>query len=292
MISRVRKWEFIRDSFSNMYVHFVLLVLYKFPLVELDTSNASKRLAAAGIESSETLTLEPVDQIVQLTRGIAPPPKPILAVKEIPDDNSCLFNAIGFVLENQSLSKAHELRNSTPATKHTVYFYYNFFAYLVVARYILARPLEYTAAVLGQAPKDYALWIQQSDKWGGAIELAIFSDIYGVEIGSFDVQSGRMDLFGEGRGLCNRVYLQYTGIHYEAFYQIFNKDIITIFPSDDTQITEQIRELVMAARAAHKYTDTSLFTLRCDDCRVGLKGQTEAQKHAQQTGHFNFIEYE
>lgn len=91
----------------------LILVLYKFPLVELDTSVVTKPLAAAGIESSETLTLEPRDQMVQLTRGIAPPPKPILALKEIPDDNSCLFNAIGFVLENQSLSKAYELRSST-----------------------------------------------------------------------------------------------------------------------------------------------------------------------------------
>lgn len=162
----------------------------------------------------------------------------------------------------------------------------------MVAQYILARPLEYTAVVLGQEPRNYAQWIQQPDKWGGAIELAIFSDIYGVEIGSFDVQSGRMDLFGEGRGYRNRVYLQYTGIHYEAFYQTLNKEIITIFPASDPEVTDQIRELVMAARAAHKYTDTSQFTLRCGDCRIGLKGQLEAQKHAQQTNHFNFIEYE
>lgn len=166
----------------------------------------------------------------------------------------------------------------------------------MVAQYILARPLEYTAAILGQAPKDYARWIQQPDKWGGAIELSIFSDIYGVEIGSFDVQSGRMDLFGEGRGFNNRVYLQYTGIHYEAFYQKFkdsqHQQSRTIFPSDHFQITELIMELVLAARAAHKYTDTSKFTLRCDDCRVGLRGQGEAQKHARETNHFKFIEYE
>lgn len=163
---------------------------------------------------------------------------------------------------------------------------------LVVAQYILARPLEYPEVFLGRPPKDYARWIQQPDKWGGAIELAIFSDIYGVEIGSFDVKSGRMDLFGEGRNFHNRVYLQYTGIHYEAFYQKFNTEIITIFPVSDGQITEQIRELVMASRAAHKYIDTALFTLRCDECRIGLRGQGEAQKHARDTNHFGFIEYE
>lgn len=87
-------------------------------MVELDTSAPSTPLMAAGIESFETLTLEPQDQIVQLTRGIAPPPKPLIVLKEIPDDNSCLFNAIGFVLENQSLSKAQELRSSKEKTFH------------------------------------------------------------------------------------------------------------------------------------------------------------------------------
>ena len=96
------------------------LVLYKFPLVELDTSVPSTPLTAVGVESSETLTLEPLNQIVQLTRGIAPPPQPVLALQDIPDDNSCLFNAIGFVLENQSLSHARELRSSNNSRKRTI----------------------------------------------------------------------------------------------------------------------------------------------------------------------------
>jgi ubiquitin thioesterase OTU1 len=173
---------------------------------------------------------------------------------------------------------------------------FNLFLFLVVAEYILARPLVYTTAVLGQNRADYARWIRESDKWGGAIELSIFSEIYGVEIASFDVQTGRMDLFGEGRGFPNRVYLQYTGIHYEAFAQSPKPSASqaldsTIFPSDDVEILEQVRELVQVAKAAHRYTDTASFTLRCNDCQIGIKGQIEAQKHAQQTGHFNFIEY-
>lgn len=164
---------------------------------------------------------------------------------------------------------------------------------LVVAEYILARPLEYSKAVLGQAPSDYGRWIRQRDKWGGAIELAIFSDIYGVEIGSFDVQSGRMDLFGEGRKFSKRVYLQYSGIHYEAFALSRSPaEDETIFPSDDSFIMEQVRELVLAAKAAHRYTDTSKFAIKCTDCQTGFKGQAEAQQHANLTNHFNFIEYQ
>ena len=244
------------------------------------------------MESSETLTLEPIDQIGQLTRGIAPVQKPFMILREIPDDNSCLFNSIGYVLENLCLYKAQQLRDS----KRKKFFILLFDFFLVVAEYILGRPLIYTTAVLGQKPTDYARWIRQSDKWGGAIELSIFSEIYGVEIASFDVQTGRMDLFGEGRGFPNRVYLQYTGIHYEAFAQTPKPSApqsqdTTIFSSNDFEILEQVRELVQVAKAAHRYTDTTNFALRCNDCQIGIKGQTEAQKHAQQTGHFNFIEY-
>lgn len=82
--------------------------------MDLDTSEPQKLLKSVGVETSETLTLEPVDQIVQLTRGIAPVPKPFMILREIPDDNSCLFNAIGYVLENKCLYKAQQLRDSTP----------------------------------------------------------------------------------------------------------------------------------------------------------------------------------
>lgn len=167
----------------------------------------------------------------------------------------------------------------------------------MVAEYILGRQLVYTRAVLGKSPSDYALWIRQCDKWGGAIELAIFSDIYGVEIASFDVQTGRMDLFGEGRGFAKRVYLQYTGIHYEAFALTKSSTAApsndqTIFASDDFLVLEQVRELVLAARAAHRFTDTTNFALKCSDCQKGFQGQLDAQNHANETLHINFVEYQ
>lgn len=93
------------------------LVLYKFPLKELDIFEPQKTLKSVEIESSETLTLEPVDQIVQLTRGLGPIKKPFMILREIPDDNSCLFNAIGYVLENLCLYKAQYLRDSKPFCK-------------------------------------------------------------------------------------------------------------------------------------------------------------------------------
>lgn len=86
--------------------------------MELDLSEPTKPLKSVNVESSETLILEPVDQMVQLTRGIAPIQKPFMILREIPDDNSCLFNSIGYVLENKCLYKAQYLRDSNNNMAH------------------------------------------------------------------------------------------------------------------------------------------------------------------------------
>lgn len=49
--------------------------------------------------------------------------------------------------------------------------------------------------------------------------------------------------------------------------------------------------LVARAHAGRQFTDTANFTLRCNVCRQGLKGEREAVAHAQATGHADFSEY-
>ncbi len=87
-----------------------------------------------------------------------------MVLREIPDDNSCLFNAIGYVLEHLCLYKAEQLRESML----TLHVQSCFIVLLVaVAQYILDRPLEYTAALLGKEPREYANWIRKRNTWGG-----------------------------------------------------------------------------------------------------------------------------
>jgi ubiquitin thioesterase OTU1 len=40
------------------------------------------------------------------------------------------------------------------------------------------------------------------------------------------------------------------------------------------------------------YTDTATFALRCGQCRTPLKGEKDATKHAKETGHTQFVEYD
>jgi ubiquitin thioesterase OTU1 len=85
----------------------------------------------------------------------------------------------------------------------------------VIAEAIKNNPFEYSEAILGKDPEDYCRWIQTSQAWGGAIELAIFSEHYKTEIDSIDIATCRVDRFGEGK-YENRVLVLYSGIHYDA----------------------------------------------------------------------------
>ena len=87
----------------------------------------------------------------------------------MPDDNSCLFRALGTaVVPGDDLSMP-ELRS-------------------LVAGVIQSDPETYSRVVLEQSPDDYCRWIQTQDAWGGAIELGILSKHFETEICSIDVQ--------------------------------------------------------------------------------------------------------
>lgn len=66
----------------------------------------------------------------------------------------------------------------------------------VVSNAIRHDALTYNEAILGRDPELYCQWIMQPNSWGGAIELAIFSDYFQVEIDSIDVATLRVDRFG------------------------------------------------------------------------------------------------
>ena len=73
----------------------------------------------------------------------------------IDSDNSCLFNAVGYVMEH-SRREAPRLRG-------------------VIAAAVAADPVEYNEGVLGKEPAAYCAWIREPSKWGGAIELSILA---------------------------------------------------------------------------------------------------------------------
>ncbi|MQL96897.1 hypothetical protein Taro_029577 [Colocasia esculenta] len=64
----------------------------------------------------------------------------------IPSDNSCLFNAVGYVMEHNK-HKAPELRQ-------------------VIAATVASDPTKYNEAFLGKPNPEYVEWILDPEKWG------------------------------------------------------------------------------------------------------------------------------
>jgi len=188
----------------------------------------------------------------------------------IPADNSCLFNAVARALEGGAMDRAQQLRET-------------------VAALVLSDPVRWTEAELdGRSPDDYADWIQDDQHWGGGIELAVLSEHYGTEIAAFDCQSGRVDIFGQGRGYRQRAMLIYDGIHYDLLVkQLFDGAPstldVTLFDVADEDAVAKAKAVAEEAKQKRQFTDVAGFTLRCNVCQKGLVGMQQAQEHAKQT---------
>ncbi|GMH14421.1 hypothetical protein Nepgr_016262 [Nepenthes gracilis] len=204
----------------------------------------------------------------------------VVVRRVIPSDNSCLFNAVGYVMDHDK-NKATALRE-------------------VIAATVSSDPVKYSEAFLGKPNEEYCSWILNSEKWGGAIELSILADYYAREIAAYDIQTSRCDLYGQDRNFSERVMLIYDGLHYDALAmspsegapEDFDETIFTIRGNRTIGPVEGLAlSFVKEQQRLRKYTDTANFTLRCGICQRGVKGEKEAVEHAQATGHVNFQEY-
>lgn len=88
----------------------------------------------------------------------------------------------------------------------------------LIAETVSKDPEEYSEAILGKPNPEYCKWIQDDKSWGGAIELSILSNYYGVEIAVVDTVNAIINRFGEDQNFPHRVLLMFDGIHYDPLY--------------------------------------------------------------------------
>ncbi|KAH8349893.1 hypothetical protein KR084_008654 [Drosophila pseudotakahashii] len=198
----------------------------------------------------------------------------ILLKKVVPADNSCLFTSIRFVLNGKVDNEGSEMM------RH------------IIAQEVAADTQSYNDAVLGKSNAEYCSWIQKADSWGGAIEVSILSNYYGIEIDVVDIQNAIINRFGEDKNFGLRVFLLFDGIHYDPLYMETSQSAApaTIFPVEELGVYQQAEQLANEAQSSRQYTNVDKFTLRCMQCDVRLVGQVQAQEHAKQTGHQRFGE--
>ncbi|CAG2117001.1 unnamed protein product, partial [Medioppia subpectinata] len=203
-------------------------------------------------------------------------PAGVLMRRVVPANNSCLFTSVYFALSggefNDTIGSA--LRQ-------------------IIADTVAADPFAYNEALLGKPNREYCTWILNEEHWGGAIELSILSKYYGIEIVAVDTQHVRLNRFGEDMAHDKRIFLIYDGIHYDPLMwePLDSKNPIqTVFPVANDSVLSMALEIANEAKASRQYTDVQNFSLRCLVCNAGLRGNSQAQSHATETGHMNFGE--
>ena len=142
----------------------------------------------------------------------------------VDSDNSCLFSSIAYLNDKENFNE-----NSSMIYR------------LIIVDYINDNNLS--EDILGMPKADYIQNISEPSTWGGAIELKLFSEIFKMQIASLDVESKRIDIFGEIENYNKRIYLIYNGYHYDPLVMNYShkssNDLdITIFdPEDDCKLT-------------------------------------------------------
>lgn len=213
--------------------------------------------------------------------------------KVIDADNSCMFNSIGYLLQQTGVA--------APVSPMV---YRN-----LVAAAVRADPDAYLSNMVdsGKSPEEYAVWILHPNKWGGEIEMAILAGQLMVEIAAIDIQTNIAYVYGEGQGYDRRIYLLYDGIHYDALVSGHMQDgdnssvdilptvsdnklasLVKVFSPTDSGAQQAMQDFARKLKEQRKFVDLAGCDLKCNICGVGLRGQSGAVEHAKLTGHQNF----
>ncbi|XP_012550108.1 ubiquitin thioesterase OTU1 [Bombyx mandarina] len=285
--STVGELKMFLSSISDISIERVN-ILCGYPPKALDTSDNSKTLSELGLKTGETLIVEekavtkinatqtetrPSQNGVESHETIESCRPGILMKKVVPSDNSCLFTSIGFVLNGSIDTSVHTLMRQ------------------IIAMEVASDRDTYNEAMLGKPNAEYCDWIQQPSSWGGAIEVAILSRFYGLEMAVVDTLNAIINRFGEDKNYGQRVFLLFDGVHYDPLYlEQSDGGLQTIFPAEDMEVYREAEQLAHEAKSSRQFTDLNKFTLKCMICDKFLTGQAEAQKHAKETMHTNFGE--
>ena len=107
----------------------------------------------------------------------------------------------------------------------------------------------------------------------GQVELCILAEHFQAEVAVTDVQTGRADVFGQGRGHAWRVYMIFTGIHFDAIgFDQGLRRVPTSSPLSVAAADAAVVALAARQRSAGQFTDQATMRLRCEEEKYASKG--------------------
>lgn len=272
-----------------------------FPPQSIDISNLQVLLKEANIQHGDQIMVEvngkeldsskqeqKPSELTEIPSTYVSQLNKYLILRNIPDDNSCLFNSISYTLYGSEAIRPGSLSSQRLRD--------------IVIEEIGAHPEIYSEVVLGRTNEKYREWIRRSTSWGGAIELGILAERLQVCIQCLDIELGQFIKFeSEMRKPRSFIILIYLGIHYDvlALNDTLSKNTDSVSSDScvwplDSKISLALKdaalELCALLQSRNYSTNTTTFRVRCLVCYQVLVGETGATRHANETGHFNFGE--
>eukprot|EP00300_Choanocystis_sp_HF-7_P004647 c13627_g1_i2.p1 GENE.c13627_g1_i2~~c13627_g1_i2.p1 ORF type:complete len:372 (-),score=76.15 c13627_g1_i2:51-1166(-) len=203
-------------------------------------------------------------------------PRLLSKMTVIANDHECLFNAIGYLVEGScGKSTARRLR-------------------AVCADDVRNSPDRWPEFVLGMSNESYAQWIVNPLNWGGENEIVILSEHFSVEICVVSMQSGSLLVYGEGGATKGKIYLLFTGQHYDALVGGENENEIRVFPVGDKSNDEAAlkRAAVAQQEALQRQNERRRKGLKCGGCGKVLDNSEAFQTHCEEFEHDDDFMYD
>jgi predicted NAD-dependent protein-ADP-ribosyltransferase YbiA (DUF1768 family) len=171
--------------------------------------------------------------------------KKIILRHKVPADNNCLFSSFLFLTEGSfNFQSCRQLR-------------------IICADVIKSQPELYDIVLLGQSNADYCDWIREAKNWGGEFEIAILADHFNVEVAIVPWRGSQV-VYGSAPGRKGRLYLLYTGQHYDPLVA----EGLTMFPANSNDWDMAAAQCAAQAQVEHKrrLTQRVRKALKCEEC--------------------------
>lgn len=200
--------------------------------------------------------------------------------RRVPKDNNCLFSAVGYLCEGRQGSVCTELRAE-------------------VAEFVKSSA-DMSEVMLGMDVEEYGRWIRNEFNWGGETEILCLSKKYQVELQVVLMGPKSTSLtYNEGGGTKGRVYLLYTGQHYDAIVSAPSPDAL---PDSETRVhTSDFADLDKMVLALGDYEfqeDAKKASIRvkkllkCGGCGHLCNDTAAFQEHCGEVDHDDDFMYE
>ena len=200
---------------------------------------------------------------------------PIPIRRYVDADNSCLFSSISYLIDKKNFNETSPI------------LYRN-----MIVEYLCNNDIN--ESFLDLPKEEYINTIANPSKWGGGIEIFLFTEILKIEIAIVDVQTNRIDLFGEDKNYSNRIFILYNGVHYDPLVINFDESAdsdsdLTIFKTNENDILELFKNYVQKFKDDGDFVDISkMFSLECIDCNEKFLNEENANSHAKDKDHWTF----